>query len=223
MKRIPITETDLKRMEEYDLTDICAKGDEQPEHLIYEAGEDILREGMPIQYLYFVLKGTIKVCVNAENGKDLVLCHYVSEGILGDIELMTDLTRAVTSVVTITEFECIALPFQEYRKKLRKSIVFMNRLARELSLKLRQSSESVAHEALHSARERLCTYILQTSPGDVFREPLTDTACSIGTSYRHLLRMLRQLCEEGILQKTPSGYHIRDLQQLQEQSLKKNK
>lgn len=214
MKKLPVTEAVMERMKEYDLDVICREQAGHPECFHYDAGEMILSEGRPIPYLYFMLRGKAKVCTIAENGRDLVLCHYLSEGVLGDIELMLHLDCATTSVVALTELECVALPMKQYSEILRGDVVFLNRIGRELSGKLLRSSKSCVNEALHSARERLGLYILETSGNGVFREPLTDTACSIGTSYRHLLRMLRGLCEEGILQKTAAGYVIADRDKL---------
>ena len=77
---------------------------------IYESGEYVLRQGSPIESFFVVIKGTAKVCVNAENGKSLVLCSYVSEGILGDIELMLDEETASTTVIAASQLSCIAIP-----------------------------------------------------------------------------------------------------------------
>ena len=43
-----------------------------------------------------------------------------------------------------------------------------------------------------------------------------DVAEQLGVSYRHLLRRLKALCEEGLLQKGTSGYRL-----LNETELKK--
>lgn len=44
----------------------------------------------------------------------------------------------------------------------------------------------------------------------LFSELLTETASYVGISYRHTLRVLNQLCVEGMLEKGPSGYRILD-------------
>ena len=56
----------------------------------YEAGECILQQGLAVDALFVILEGTARVCISAENGRSLILCSYVSSGILGDIELMLD-------------------------------------------------------------------------------------------------------------------------------------
>ena len=75
-----------------------------------------------------------------------------------------------------------------------------------------------AFSALHTAEERLCAYIRETSYRSFFREVLTDTASSIGVSYRHLHRMLAALCGKGILEKTPQGYRVLDPARLEKKA-----
>jgi CRP/FNR family transcriptional regulator, putaive post-exponential-phase nitrogen-starvation regulator len=182
--------------------------------LRFEAGETILHEGASIFNLLIVVAGKAKVCSISKNGKNLVLCYYISNGILGDIELMTNTYIATTSIIAITDFECIALPYQTYAKDLKSNLAFLNKLGSELSIKLLQSSENLVSAALYSGEERLCSYILQSSHNNLFNEILTDVSCSIGMSYRHMFRLLNQLCADGLLDKRDNGYLIIDRDEL---------
>lgn len=177
-------------------------------YLRFEAGETILYEGMPILYLLIVIKGKAKVCTIGKNGKDLVLCYYISNGIIGDIELMTSTYIAATNIIAITDFECIALPYQKYAIDLKSNLAFLNRLGSELSIKLLRSSKNYIFTALYSGEERLCSYILQSSHNNLFNDVLTDVSASIGMSYRHMFRLLNQLCIDKILVKRDNGYLI---------------
>ncbi len=42
----------------------------------------------------------------------------------------------------------------------------------------------------------------------MFTEVLTDTAKAIGISYRQLFRLLQDIRQKGILEKTPVGFRI---------------
>lgn len=202
MLKSPLKREHLDKLSEYDIF---------PDHAIcqyYQPGETILREGASMEQLLIVMTGTAKICATASNGRDLVLCYYLSEGLVGDIELMTDDYEAATTIIAITDFECIALPYRIYAAGLKSNLTFLNKMGRMLSVKLLQSSKSFVSTALHSGEERLCSYILQASHNDVFSESLTDVAGLIGISYRHLFRILNQLCNKGVLVKTSSGYRI---------------
>lgn len=177
-------------------------------------GDYILKEGDPISYLYFVVAGKAKVCRSVSNGKQLLLCFFLSEGIIGDLEMMTEQTTAFATLQAVTDFTCIALPLSRYAKALRENPIFMNHIARGLAKKLIQSDTNSAITILHSVQERLCAYICQTAQNDLFHEMLTDVASLLGTSYRHLLRCLDRLCLDGVLKKSPCGYLIIDAQEL---------
>lgn len=211
MQSSPLKKEHLNKLEGYGISnmplDACLC-------LRFEAGETILHEGMPIMYLMFVVTGKVKICSTAKNGKDLVLCYYISDGIIGDLELMTDTYDATAGIIAITDFECIALPYQKYAIDLKNNLAFLKRLGSELSMKLLRISKNYVFTTLHSGEERLCSYILQASHNAIFNEILTDVSCSIGMSYRHMFRLLNQLCTEGVLDKRDNGYIIVNREEL---------
>lgn len=207
MDKLPLSKKHGETLAEYGLQslfpDACTC-------MLFHPGEAVTREGMPITWLSVIISGKAKICSTAPNGKNLVLCYYVSDGLIGDLELMTGLTTATTTVVAITDFECISVSLYPHRAFLKSNAVFLNRLGNELAIKLLRSSDSFVSFALYSGEERLCSYILQTSHHNIFSDILTDVSCSVGMSYRHMFRLLNQLCEEAILEKRESGYHILD-------------
>lgn len=205
MQRRPLTEKHYEKLKEFALSDLPL---EACVCLSYDPGEILIQEDMPIKYLYLVLSGRAKVCSTTPNGKHLVLCYYVSKGILGDVELMADANTATATVIAITEFECIAVPYQRNAAALRNHVEFLNIIGKELAFKLITSSHSLISASLCTGEERLCSYILHASHNGIFRDTLTDTAYSLGMSYRHMLRLLNQLCCEKVLEKSACGYHI---------------
>lgn len=215
MQRSKLDEKHFRKLNEYGLSVDDLQG---CTCLKYEAGETVVQSGMLISNLLVVVSGKVKVCASTPNGKNLVLRYYVSEGLLGDIELMLNMAEADSSIIAITEFECVAIPYYNNIEKLKANNMFLNKLACELSLKLIESSVNCVSAALYTGEERLCTYILQTANNDIFNDTLTDTAASIGMSYRHMFRILNQLCENGILEKKKSGYHIIDRKLLKEKT-----
>ncbi|MDA3731011.1 cyclic nucleotide-binding domain-containing protein [Niameybacter massiliensis] len=174
----------------------------------YKKGEEILREGFPMAYLLVVVGGKAKVYASAANGRDLLLSYYVADGIVGDVELMSDQYIASTTMIALTDFVCIALPFKSWSERLKTNVTFLNHIGRELAAKLIRCSNKGVATALHDGEKRLCTYLLQVTPDDRLDETLTNVASAIGMSYRHLLRILKVLCEEKILQKEGKGYRV---------------
>lgn len=203
MLRSPLQSNHYRMLEEYNIQEaegcMCFR---------FHKGETIFLEGMPMEYLFLVVRGKAKVCVSTENGKDFLLTHYVSRGMIGDVELMTDSYVAITSIITISEFECIGIPYQKYTGTLRANVTFLNRVGFELSKKLIRTTMSCKSTALYSAEARLSACLLEIVEDGMVNEPLTDLASIVGTSYRHMQRLMKQLCEKGVLKKTASGYQI---------------
>ncbi len=211
MKKLPLKKEHIDKLAEYGLqnipSDVCSC-------MRFSSGEEVLREGSPIFWLFIVVDGRAKVCRTAPNGKSLILCYYISSGMIGEVELMTRQEIAASSVIAITGFECIVINDQNCLTELKTNISFLNKLGTELAEKLFKSAESFTSSSLYTGEQRLCTYILQTSHRGLFSDILTDVSCSVGMSYRHMFRLLGQLCEAGILDKRESGYYILNRKEL---------
>ena len=57
---------------------------------------------------------------------------------------------------------------------------------------------------------RLAQFILLNATNHLFTLQLTDCADALNTSYRHLLRIMKQLCALNILSKEHNCYYIQD-------------
>lgn len=176
--------------------------------LRFERCEWMLRAEEEIDYLYVMLSGKAKVLMGDESGRNLLLCYYISEGIMGDIELMMGRKEAISSVQAVTPVVCIALPLSVYAPALMTHLPFALRAAKGLATKLHASVASTTEIILRPFETRLCAYLLQGAQGGVFAERLIDVSDQLGVSYRHLLRSLKMLCEQGLLEKQADGYHI---------------
>ncbi|MGL5435706.1 MAG: cyclic nucleotide-binding domain-containing protein [Lachnospiraceae bacterium] len=188
--------------------------------LHFQAGETVVQEGQPILWLGIVLDGRAKICSTAPNGNHLVLSHYISDGMLGDVEFVANLETYIATITAITEFTYLAIPYRGFEAQLKENTVFLNKLATGMAEKLINSSANYISAALCSGEERLCRYILQSTHKDLFTDVLADTSCSVGISYRHMFRLLSDLCGEGILEKKESGYRILDRKKLEAKAIR---
>lgn len=225
MRKMPFKEVHKRILDQYALAGLDLN---KAFVLKFEPGEIIIREGLPMEYLLFVVSGRAKVFTTTSQGKDLLLYNYLTPrqtseknltygmGLIGDVELMTGSHTASTTMQAATEFICVALPFRVYGEVLRSNIKFINKVGEELALKLLRNSKNYAITALYSGEERLSAYILHATEGNIFKDKLSDVANFIGVSYRHLLRMLKDLTEQKILKKHPEGYIILKKQKLAE-------
>lgn len=186
--------------------------------LHFERGEWLLLAEQEVEFLYILLSGKAKVCMSETGGRNLLLCYYISDGIMGDIELMMGRRDAISSVQAITPVECIGLPLSVYAAALLNYPPFLLRVGRGLAAKLHDSVENTTGIILRPFEARLSEYLLQNAQNGLFSERLTDVSEQLGVSYRHLLRSLKSLCSEGVLEKRTNGYFIQNERQLREKA-----
>lgn len=175
----------------------------------FDQGETLMEEETVLRSLMIITRGEVRVSTTSGNGKNLILCYYVSNGILGDMEFLTDHERVYNHVSAGSDdVEVIDIPYLWNQEYLMNNLSFIRTLARGTAEKLVQSSRDYAGNALLSAEQRLSRYILHASHHGRFSEVMTDVAMSTGMSYRHMHRILKDLCDRNILKKETWGYQI---------------
>ncbi|WFR59297.1 cyclic nucleotide-binding domain-containing protein [Anaerocolumna sp. AGMB13025] len=189
------------------------------ELFFYKKNEYMVKDNEKMQYLIFIVKGKAKVFTTLSNGKSLLLCFYQDFMVLGDMELIGSQT-AVTNIQVIEDTYCIGLAFNRVRSILIEDTKFLKFICGSLGNKLYRCSKNSSINILYSLENRLASYIYTTGeriiiPGNkeskiIFRENLTEIAEVLGTSYRHLLRTLSELCKKGILYKEEDRYEVTD-------------
>jgi len=210
-----ITEADHAIMARYGLraTDFPTAA-----RISFAAGAYLSREGEALNHVYLVLSGKAKVLLSLSDGKQLLLAYFISQGVIGDIELMTDVTTHAATLQAVTDFECIALSQRECRAQLKHNATFANAIGKELAIKLRQRAINGTINTLQPLEARLCAYIIQTSTNNVFNEKLTEVAAIMGASYRHVLRCFTHLCAQSAMTKHGKAYHIKNRSALEAQA-----
>ncbi|MDO4197589.1 MAG: cyclic nucleotide-binding domain-containing protein [Erysipelotrichaceae bacterium] len=205
MKHLKINKEHHKILSYYGLDNI---DEHNIYHLVYESGESIFVIDEKISYFLIVLKGRAKAYRLSDNGRSLIIKQYFSKGVIGVLELVANQSVYANSMTAISDFECLAIPFDICREELKKNIVFSNRLSEELADKLIKSSTNYFSSALHSGEQRLCSYIIEFSENSRFRDNMSEVASMVGISYRHMYRILNDLCEDKVLKKDEKGYLI---------------
>lgn len=178
------------------------------ELLRFHAGEKLYEECECISKLMFITNGVVKMSRASENGRTQIVSNFQRKGIIGEIELMTGEAEALTTVTAVSDVECLAVNYSYCRSQIHTNTILLYRLSSVLAERLKESSLNFTSSVLHSAKERLGAYILQGSYQGIFKDVLMDTAVSVGISYRHMFRILDQMCRDGILEKVEQGFKI---------------
>lgn len=192
---------------------------ENAKYICFKKGEYLCKEDEKMKYILFLVSGKAKVSITAANGRSLLLSFFHKGQIVGDVEMMLHENISTANVIAITQIECIGLSVDYCKKVLSTNIDFMNFIAQRLAQKLDYSAKSSAMNILYTLENRLCAYIVSTHENGEFQENLTELAELLGTSYRHLLRTMQELCEEGIIERcSRTKYKIIDLISLKERA-----
>lgn len=188
------------------------------ELLFFSKRELIFRDGGQVEYLMFFVEGKAKVYSSLKNGKLLLLDFYKELDTLGDLELITN-DLASCNVEAIEPCVCLGIPLKTLKNIYHEDTKLLNFLCSSLGKKLKRSSRNSAINLMYPLESRLASYIISIGNSNSrvirFDETLTIISELLGTSYRHLLRTLNNLCDKNILMKENDCYTILDYEQLE--------
>lgn len=184
--------------------------------LFFAAGETLIHQGAPVESLYFILEGQVEAQVLHADGRRLALCYTVSNGPLGDVELLQESRSATATVTAQTDVVCLAYPYAKARRQRDENLVFVRQLARDLTNKLLRSTDRLVAASLTSAQSQVCRHLLQNRRGVYYSGTLTDIAAATGVSYRHIQRIIRALLDDGVVEKSSPGIYRLHVERLTE-------
>jgi len=158
--------------------------------------EYMIKEGDNSDYMYFLLVGRVKFYSCSVKREFSVT--YMNKGLIGDAEFVTG--RAATrSVQVVTDALCIRLSTKRGRHRLMSDRTFLRFLSQQLAEKL-TLAETTPQDmgAEMTTEERLHEYLkISAEENGRISESLGDISQIMGVSYRHLIRMMNTLVDEG--------------------------
>ncbi len=183
----------------------------------FEQGELICSQGESAQYLYVLLKGKLKIYTTSAEGKTLILSFKTPLEVIGDIEYVrgTDIINTVEAVSPVTMLRIHHRWLKKYGEDHAPLLQFLlNIIAQKFYIK----SNSLSFNLLHPVDVRLASYLLSISfdesdsllNGHLSTADLKDVANLIGTSYRHLNRVIQQLCKAELVERNGGFIAVKD-------------
>ncbi|WP_239619224.1 Crp/Fnr family transcriptional regulator [Cohnella mopanensis] len=223
MKSI-IEQDNIKRyISKHNLDRIFPEPDTLPIQLrVYERNELVLKEGDELAGLYFQVEGQTKVSSSVGTGKSLLLrfCHPLS--VFGDIELIQKVEiQSQVEAVQPTSF--LFIDKRTVEIELMRDPHFLNELLKHLSYKLQTCTTASRINLLASVEERFASYLLtirlQNGFGKEIQTPhIPEIASLIGTTPRHLNRVIKKLSNVKIIRKEKKNIFVIDWERLDELS-----
>lgn len=190
--------------------------------LVYEQNEIILREGDELDGIYFQVEGRTKVSSSVGTGKSLLLRFCSPLSLFGDIEYVQEVV-VQSQVEAVQQTSLLFIPKQKVESDLMDNHRFKDLLLKHLSYKLLTCTSASRTNLLGSVEERFASYLLtiqlQREFGKEIQTPyIPDIASLIGTTPRHLNRVIQRLTDMGILYKVKQEIVVLDWERLDELS-----
>ncbi|MBP1905744.1 CRP-like cAMP-binding protein [Paenibacillus turicensis] len=187
------------------------------------SGDVICYQGQQLEHLYVLVQGRIKIYSNSQEGQSLIVSFKSPLEIVGEIEYIRQI-EIINTVEAVTEVYLIGIPYAWLRKLGNEHPPFLRFLLDIITRKFYIKSDFLSFNLMHPVEIRLASYLLShvseeaAMNGSFGHEVigLADTANLIGTSYRHLNRIVGKFCEKGLVSRGARGtIYIRDLEGLQ--------
>jgi CRP/FNR family transcriptional regulator, cyclic AMP receptor protein len=163
----------------------------------------------PGEAVYFIVSGTVKVHVEQEDGRDVIISILGPGESVGEMSLLDQTGRSAT-VVTIEESEMLWLDRATFRRFLLEMPTLAYNLACVLSLRLRLANDQIQALASRETENRIARHILafaqrygQQLPNGDLRIPIrltqSDIAALTGASREHTNKILVSYKERGYI------------------------
>lgn len=181
-----------------------SKIDEYLELHTFKKGEHLCEERKTPDHLFFILEGKVKLSLIHQDGNVTLVQYYEPGDILGELELlgMRQQSQTIEAVGNVT---CLSLPFDPCKEIMLSDSKFLQNLCRLIAGKMQRSVNKLVSIQTFPLENRLASYFLQkedeVGDGQWMHVKLTDLAQYLGTSYRHLSRIIKDFDEAGWIEK----------------------
>jgi len=187
----------------------------------FNKGEQIFKEGMPVQYITYIREGFVKICKKGINGKDMILSISKQGAYLGIHNLNMKRHENYLSAYALTNSNICFIQIDCFKKLLTTNGEFATAVI------------SYVFDDEMNYFERLVNNIYQQLPGrlanallyfyhDVFCNPIfelnlnrTELASLIGTSRESVGRLLKEFQEEGLISIKRNRFQILESEKLE--------
>lgn len=178
----------------------------------FEKGEHLICLDIPSDYLYFLVKGTVRVYTYSSDTQNVVINQNEAVSMLGEASSLWGLSPK-SNVIAETACICVGINLKKHRELLQHDVRFLQNVCQILSYRL-NSGITLANTLTEPVEIRLAKFILDNAQENRFSVKLTTCAAILNVSYRHLLRTINHFKESDILAKESNYLVILDKEKL---------
>ena len=212
----------------YEKYDIQSKfsGDMSAHFKLYriERNENVYEVHEFLDNFYFLVAGTLKVYFVLENGRMILMRFIKPLGVAGDLEIGID-RMVKTTVNAVTDCYLIGMDINLLKTLTNDDPVFMRFIISSLGRKLSAVSNAMAINLGYPLENRFAGYLLSISNlvddrrvQEIKTFDLKEISMMLGTSYRHLCRVIKDFSDLGYIEKKKSQIIITNFESLEKLS-----
>lgn len=183
----------------------------------YEDGEAVCSVGDKLESMFILVQGKLKIHTLLPNGKSMLVRFARPMSVIGDVELLRQ-EPVKNEVQSVGDSLLLIASRKMLLGELEHNTELLRFLVGELSYKLYTLGQASALNLLYPVENRFASYLMsliRDSGGDkrkeeIRTESLTETADLLGTSYRHLNRVVRRLIDDGIIERKKGRLMVLD-------------
>ena len=132
----------------------------------YPAKTTIIYAGDKPETLYFIIKGSVTVLIEDDDGKELVLAYLNSGDFFGEMGLFDGENKRSAWVRAKVEADLAEISYSRFEGLVKEKPEIMFKLAEQMSLRLRKTSRKVGDLAFMDVTGRVARALL-----DLAKEP----------------------------------------------------
>ncbi|MCO7174972.1 Crp/Fnr family transcriptional regulator [Sporolactobacillus kofuensis] len=178
----------------------------------FKEGQVICSQGTHAHYLSVLVTGKIKIFTNSREGKTLILSFMTPLEMIGDIEYVME-KPYLNTVQAISPVTMIRVSYDSLKQYGWNDPDLQRFLLKIITNKFYIKSNFMSFNLMHSVEVRLASYLLSVGFDETGQQQtesnhelmITDIANLIGTSYRHLNRVIVRFCADGLVERN-KGY-----------------
>ncbi|WP_150275898.1 Crp/Fnr family transcriptional regulator [Paenibacillus tepidiphilus] len=187
----------------------------------YSDGEAICTVGERLEHMFILVSGKLKIHTLQRNGKSMLVRFARPMYIIGDVELLKQYP-VKNEVDSVGESLLLIAGRKLLLKEMEANTALLRFMVGELSHKLYTLSQTSAMNQLYPVENRFASYLMSLFADSVGSQrveeirtsSLTETAELLGTSYRHLNRVVRSMIEQGIIERKNGRLSVQDVDRL---------
>ena len=178
-------------------------------------GSMIMAAGDPIDSLYIVISGRLKVMMSEADGKEVILSILGPGEFFGEMGLIDDSPRSA-SVVTIEPCELLSVTKRDFKKCIVENVEMSMTVMRGLVRRLREADRKIGSLAMLDVYGRVARLLLDMSENVNGQKMIAnrlskqDIAKMVGASREMVSRVMKDLEMSGYIEMRGSTIVLRD-------------